>query len=223
MISCSTCKTLKPIDCFHRNKASKTGRQNECIACRKMKARRKLLSAYPSLERVNDEFFRLGKLRCNRCGFVKPVEKFFMDKKTKHGKAHSCRACMRKKDYPSNREINELLKDFGKHRCIRCGKIQPLSEQDLSIKRCCKFCSSIKRAAYNFKISEEDAELLLNTTICAICCRQINGKAKHIDHDHTTGKIRSVLCSTCNQGLGMFRDDIDIMTRAIKYLKDHHA
>lgn len=40
-----------------------------------------------------------------------------------------------------------------------------------------------------------------------------------VDHDHETGKIRGLLCSTCNSGLGMFKDNLPILESAVKYLK----
>lgn len=41
-----------------------------------------------------------------------------------------------------------------------------------------------------------------------------------IDHCHTTGKVRGLLCSPCNGGMGMFKDRIDILESAISYLKE---
>jgi hypothetical protein len=38
------------------------------------------------------------------------------------------------------------------------------------------------------------------------------------DHDHTTGKIRGLLCNCCNTGLGMFEDSVEALTRAVRYL-----
>lgn len=40
-----------------------------------------------------------------------------------------------------------------------------------------------------------------------------------MDHDHTTGKIRGLLCFGCNTGLGKFKDSIVILNKAINYLK----
>lgn len=65
--------------------------------------------------------------------------------------------------------------------------------------------------------------------VCAICGKpetrkapQTNGRIcrLHIDHDHKTGKVRGLLCSRCNIGLGHFMDNIEFLLKAIRYLKD---
>lgn len=40
-----------------------------------------------------------------------------------------------------------------------------------------------------------------------------------IDHCHTTGAVRGLLCSGCNKGIGLLRDDVELMREAIRYLK----
>lgn len=42
-----------------------------------------------------------------------------------------------------------------------------------------------------------------------------------IDHDHKTGNARSWLCDSCNTGLGRFKDDIELLEKAIEYLKQN--
>lgn len=51
-------------------------------------------------------------------------------------------------------------------------------------------------------------------------CRRATGKAKKlaVDHDHKTGWVRGLICSTDNKILGHFRDDIDTIQRAATYL-----
>jgi len=56
---------------------------------------------------------------------------------------------------------------------------------------------------------------------CAICDteKSSEGRDFHVDHCHTTGKVRGLLCSRCNTALGSFKDSIDTLKRAIKYLE----
>lgn len=63
---------------------------------------------------------------------------------------------------------------------------------------------------------------------CGICgCEmempsQQRGQALNVvalDHDHNTGRIRGLLCNACNKGLGMFKDDINLLKAAIKWLE----
>ncbi len=56
---------------------------------------------------------------------------------------------------------------------------------------------------------------------CAICSKRMYARDCHVDHDHETGKVRKLLCHTCNIGLGMFKDNIALLARAIVYLEEH--
>lgn len=55
---------------------------------------------------------------------------------------------------------------------------------------------------------------------CEICDNPPSGRTKALalDHDHKTGKFRGWLCSSCNQGLGRFKDNPELLTRAATYL-----
>lgn len=57
---------------------------------------------------------------------------------------------------------------------------------------------------------------------CAICGVKFKS-IDHckIDHDHSTGLVRGLLCGSCNTGIGLFKDDINLLSGAIKYLTDH--
>ena len=55
---------------------------------------------------------------------------------------------------------------------------------------------------------------------CAICGAP-KGEELRIDHCHATGKLRGLLCDNCNWGLGNFKDNPDLLNRAIQYL-DHY-
>ena len=57
---------------------------------------------------------------------------------------------------------------------------------------------------------------------CAICgsaeVKQGNSKYFHVDHDHETGAVRSLLCAMCNKGLGCFEDNPLLLQQARDYL-----
>jgi hypothetical protein len=51
--------------------------------------------------------------------------------------------------------------------------------------------------------------------LCAVCR---NAPSQHVDHDHRTKAIRGLLCFTCNNALGKFDDDPDLIESAVRYL-----
>ncbi|MFC1920290.1 endonuclease VII domain-containing protein [Chloroflexota bacterium] len=57
---------------------------------------------------------------------------------------------------------------------------------------------------------------------CPICSkRTIAGITSKLvlDHNHSTGEVRGWICDSCNTGIGRFKDDIELIQKAIKYLK----
>lgn len=56
---------------------------------------------------------------------------------------------------------------------------------------------------------------------CDICGAEGDGRWKElaIDHCHSTNEFRGMLCSNCNRALGHFRDDIDLLKKAVEYLQ----
>jgi hypothetical protein len=45
----------------------------------------------------------------------------------------------------------------------------------------------------------------------------------HVDHDHITGRVRALLCSGCNTGIGHLQDDPDVLRRAADYIEQHRG
>lgn len=73
------------------------------------------------------------------------------------------------------------------------------------------------RKRYGAEGVQLDAVRRSGRASCAIC----KHPASHIDHDHGTGKTRSLLCLSCNQGLGRFKDSPALLRRAAAYIERH--
>lgn len=59
--------------------------------------------------------------------------------------------------------------------------------------------------------------------LCSICGDPAGSRALSVDHDHNTGEVRALLCTGCNLGLGWFKDNIEVMKKAINYLEKHNG
>lgn len=84
-----------------------------------------------------------------------------------------------------------------------------------------KRSSEYHRDIYRYKkygITKEEFDEMYDG-YCHICCVPIERDC-HIDHCHATGRVRGLLCNTCNKGLGLFRDSKNILREAIKYLEE---
>lgn len=76
-------------------------------------------------------------------------------------------------------------------------------------------------AHYNMTVDEYNFMFESQQGKCAICGQHQSEltKALFVDHNHETGKIRGLLCSKCNAGIGFFHDDIALLNIAIEYLE----
>lgn len=73
---------------------------------------------------------------------------------------------------------------------------------------------------YGLTVEEFDKLLIEQLGRCVICSRPMVGhKEPHVDHDHVTGKVRGLLCKSCNLILGCADDSDEVLLRAIVYLR----
>lgn len=84
-----------------------------------------------------------------------------------------------------------------------------------------------RRYGQNFGLKDLRAMAEAQNHLCAVCGKpetgMRNGMVRHlaVDHDHATGAVRALLCQSCNQGLGFFKDDVNLLAAAIAYLHKH--
>jgi hypothetical protein len=133
--------------------------------------------------------------QCNTCLETKLVEFFpFQDTKKLYRRS-KCRKC------------------FNKEREKR-RKLEPKEKRAIRFRK-----KSIKRL-YGITIEDYNKMLLEQNNKCKICNKpDVQNKQLSIDHCHFTGKVRGLLCTRCNTTIGLFEDDIDLMMKAINYLK----
>lgn len=78
-----------------------------------------------------------------------------------------------------------------------------------------KWKYGISIETYN-KMSEEQRGL------CAVCGNDNGGKRLCVDHRHDTGKVRGLLCTSCNKAIGQLGDTPEGVLAAYNYLKETH-
>jgi hypothetical protein len=87
-----------------------------------------------------------------------------------------------------------------------------------------KYLDRQRKYAYGITAHEYDSLHAAQGGVCAICGLPETRRTKSslaVDHCHTTGKIRGLLCSMCNPGLGGFKDNPELLLAAVAYLKKH--
>lgn len=133
--------------------------------------------------------------------------------------------------------ITQGRDDRGRKVCRGCGVWKP--ESDFSpnnrtgdgLARICKSCriGVSTRSRHNLKPGQYADMLARQGGRCALCQKEPDSHRLFVDHDHaccpgagSCGQcVRSLLCRTCNSGLGMFRDDPELLRKAINYVEHH--
>ena len=77
------------------------------------------------------------------------------------------------------------------------------------------------RRTFGISAAEFDAMLAVQGGCCAVCGveQTTDGRAFRVDHDHETGRVRGLLCHSCNVAIGLLKDDVVVLAQAIAYLE----
>lgn len=102
-------------------------------------------------------------------------------------------------------------------------KIRIIAEKQAYAKRNPKKILHWNLAKYGVSADQFEELVVLQDGKCAVCGGKPNGGKKRlcVDHNHTTGKLRGLLCDCCNRGLGLLKDNPNILEKAIAYLRSH--
>lgn len=122
--------------------------------------------------------------------------------------------------------------------CTTCKKTKDISNfklerdkrahNDISVRSKCRECDEFRKykrfIKRTYDISWEDYEEMFDNQngCCAICKSKVSSSRTtrlFVDHCHDTTKVRGLLCSSCNHGLGLFKDSPTLLKRAINYLE----
>ena len=159
--------------------------------------------------------------RCKICGQEKPPDDSYRNKLGRDGLRPECKACnlaARRAKYEADpkpyiarvkkwqQENPERLSEY--RREYRRRPDRKRADRDAHLRR-----------KYGIGVDEYDELLLRQAGACAICeVEPAPSTNLHVDHDHTTGRVRGLLCVSCNNALGAFRESFDIFRAAANYL-----
>lgn len=88
----------------------------------------------------------------------------------------------------------------------------------------CNTCISENKLLKKYGLTKEQNELLYKKQEgkCAICNIFFLRKDLVVDHNHTTGETRGLLCNSCNRGIGLLKDNVEILFAAQQYLMKYN-
>lgn len=142
------------------------------------------------------------------CGETKPLSEFFKDKGFKDGHYSRCKKCKTAATM-AWRKKNPKRYNAG---AISWRDRNPDKQHAADIKR-----------HYGITIEDYNKMLAVQNNRCALCPKEHNTKAKrgrlYVDHCHKTGQVRALLCGAHNSMLGYAEDSVEVLQKAIDYLK----
>lgn len=108
-----------------------------------------------------------------------------------------------------------MLRYVGSNNCVECNDIARAKRREKA-----KEARLLKLYGIDFKRREEMAST--QDYRCAICLADFtDNRTMHVDHCHSTGAVRGLLCSNCNQAIGLLQDNPEIIRSAADYVEFH--
>lgn len=138
---------------------------------------------------------------CNKCNSVQVKTAFCKNKRAKDGLCAYCKNCMNKQTKTYKEQRDNLM-----------------TKEEISIwnkQRALKYMYGITFDAYTELLKKQ----AYKCRVCGTPEAELDRKLA-VDHDHVTGKVRALLCVSCNNGLGRFKDSPVLLRIAALYLEE---
>lgn len=170
--------------------------------------------------------------RCSKCHELKSLSEFSHHCHQSSGYRSECKACQLKRNQKwrkDNPDRYRAILDRGhlkrksdpvtraKHAAgIKVWRKTPSGQRSMLDNRL--------RHDYGITLEEYNRLIDKQNGLCAICGNPPKGGSPtnqrlHVDHDHTTGKVRGLLCKNCNTAIGFLGEDLSRIEASIRYLK----
>jgi Recombination endonuclease VII len=199
---CSRCGQVysSTTEYFHINSQNADNLHSHCKKCRVVKKENPQKGGRPRKIREDVKRNHVGRPRievCTRCGEA-DLTKFYCIRGRRKAICKKCDIADKSRQQKANPEAYHA-------------RMKKWRETNKDYQR---------KWTYGLSQEDYDAMIASQNGVCRICGHiPDEGKAFHVDHCHATGKVRGLLCSRCNTGLGMFRDDPDALRKAADYLE----
>ena len=217
-LTCTVCGETKLFNEFKRNKECKSGRVARCKVCVNEQSKEKYHrdnqnARYKHEISRTPEEIKERKLKYNKEYYLKNLNRLHKYSKKYRQENKEEIIGRRRRYYIENRE--EIKVASSQYRIDNADKIKQYQIDNKPRRR--------ERWLKRYGIDEHQYHEILEKQYygCAICGR-INGDGRllAVDHNHQTNEVRGLLCHSCNSGIGLLKDDIDLLFMAIDYLED---
>jgi Recombination endonuclease VII len=163
------------------------------------------------------------------CGLEKPLSCFYKDSKQTDGHCNQCKSCwkIRHKKYLSTKagraaQIRNRLTSINTYEKHTHNKNAQLRYRQSAHGKRVRLTEYLKRI-HRITLQDYTNKFEAQKGCCSICGTHQSDlkRSLAVDHNHSTGVIRDLLCSKCNLGLGYFKDSTELLVKVIQYLQRH--
>ena len=160
---------------------------------------------------------------CSKCRETKPLKDYSNDKSTSDGLSQYCRFCravIQKRYYNNHKDVIAAKASLCQKRWSPEKRAKIVARRrETYIKKAPEIRKNNLWYMYGLTVEQYEAMVEAQKGLCAICSQPAAGKKRgHVDHCKKTKKIRGILCTKCNTGIGLLGDDPKRLLLAVAYL-----